>query len=241
MSRGEKIVQLAREVEPKAEDESEYFPSSSLDFDTPGVNIKLAGIEERPTETNKPRRQKRQPTPVGQKITGSKEDLKVSNVSVKGVVKPAVQMKPSCRESCRLKCFMIPEDERLTIFQSYYKLADYVRQRDFKNANTEKAVKKSKTTQEESRRQYSINYFLPIIEEKKKCCLDIYQSRLITIILVSQKTTPECSRKRIVQHDKHKRVVVMKNRYSAKGLPEKPRCVHKNKFLKCHLLTIRDL
>nr|CAH7743168.1 unnamed protein product [Callosobruchus chinensis] len=56
-----------------------------------------------------------------------------------------------------------------------------------------------------------------------------------------EKTTPECSRKRIVQRDKHKRVIAAKMRYSAKCLPEKPRCTHKTDLLKCNTLTMKEL
>ncbi|CAH1113523.1 unnamed protein product [Psylliodes chrysocephalus] len=56
-----------------------------------------------------------------------------------------------------------------------------------------------------------------------------------------KKTTPECSRKRILQHNKHKRVVAAKKRYWATALPEKPRCIHKTPLLKCTSLTIKEL
>nr|CAH7749984.1 unnamed protein product [Callosobruchus chinensis] len=73
---------------------------------------------------------------------------------------------------------MIPEDERTKIFRTYYGLADYTRQRDFISANADKIVKKTSTTQQESRRAYSIFYYLPVNGEKRKLCKSMFLNTL---------------------------------------------------------------
>ncbi|KAJ8930717.1 hypothetical protein NQ314_016444 [Rhamnusium bicolor] len=158
-------------------DESEYLPTNSSsdseeanirsissDSEVSNARNQLSGMEQHPEVTNKPRRKKR--------LAGKEY------VSTKGVVRPAAKMMPPCKETCRLKCFTISESERLKIFKAYYELGDYSRQRDFIHANSKKNVKKIKTTQHDSRRNYSMNYFLPIDGNRKKVCKPMFLNTL---------------------------------------------------------------
>ncbi|KAJ8964171.1 hypothetical protein NQ314_005081 [Rhamnusium bicolor] len=172
-------------------DESEYLPTNSSsdseeanirsissDSEVSNARNQLSGMEQHPEVTNKPRRKKRCPDKWPRNIRKKNRIAGKEYVSTKGVVRPAAKMMPSCKETCRLKCFTISESERLKIFKAYYELSDYSRQRDFIHANSEKNVKKIKTTQHDSRRNYSMNYFLPIDGNKKKVCKPMFLNTL---------------------------------------------------------------
>lgn len=160
-------------------DESEYIPSSGTsDSKASSVSDQLSGMEERPKVTDKPRRKKRQTATWPRNIRKQRRLEGQEYVSATGVTKPGVKMKPPCKNSCRLKCFMMSEEQRINIFKAYYKIADYTRQRDFINANTEKLGKKATTTQQQSRRQYSVIYFLPINGDRKKVCKSMFLNTL---------------------------------------------------------------
>lgn len=174
-----------------SQDESDYVPSNSSSDSEGASNIntnsdsqvtkrknQLSGMQEYPEITNKPRRKKRKPE-MWQRNIRKKNRLEGKEyVSTKGIIKPAVKIMPPCNKTCRIKCFTIPEAERLKIFEAYYQLADYSRQRDFIHANSEKEIKKNNTTQNKSRRNYSVNYFLPINGIRKKVCKPMFLNTL---------------------------------------------------------------
>lgn len=59
-------------------DESEYFPSNGSDSDTSSVNVKLGWKNDQQKPINHDEKKGNQP--VGQEISGNKEDLKVRNM-----------------------------------------------------------------------------------------------------------------------------------------------------------------
>ncbi|XP_050311290.1 uncharacterized protein LOC126746909 [Anthonomus grandis grandis] len=120
-------------------------------------------MEEHPEVTSKPRRKRKRPELWKRNIRKKNRDEGKKYESVKGVIKPAAKMGGPCKKSCRLKCFDVPEAQRLQIFNAYYGLGNYSRQRDFILSNSEKTEKKIRTTQHESKRKYSISYFLPVV------------------------------------------------------------------------------
>lgn len=161
-------------------DESDYLPedSSSSQSGRSSACDKLTGMQEYPEITEKPRRRKRQPHKWKRNIQKKRRLEGKEYVSTTGVLVPAVQMKASCKKTCRLKCFELPEEQRVNIFQTYYSMGDYSRQRDFIHANTVKQLTKTKTTQNKSRRSYSITYFLPIDGVRKKVCKSMFLNTL---------------------------------------------------------------
>lgn len=62
-------------------------------------------------------------------------------IGAQGIKKPKAGLKPPCKSGCSRKC-EIPYEKRLEIFNSYYALANYERQRYFIQNNIEKEVKK---------------------------------------------------------------------------------------------------
>lgn len=135
-------------------------------------------MQEHPVESNKPRRKRRQPATYPRNIRKRSRLEGKEYLSTKSVLVPAAQMKPPCKETCKLKCFTIPNGDRLKIFEAYYKIADYARQRDFINANTEKHRKATKTVGEISRRNFSMAYFLPLDGTKRKVCKPMFLNTL---------------------------------------------------------------
>lgn len=87
-------------------------------------------------------------------------------------------MKDPCSAKCRKKCGeKLTNDARLKIFQTYYRLDSYERKRDFIHSNTEKILKKW-TTKENSKRQYTINFFLPTSGGKTQICKTMFINTL---------------------------------------------------------------
>lgn len=99
-------------------------------------------MEEHPKVTEKPRRKRKAPELWKRNIRKKNRDEGKEYETVKGVIKPAAEIRGPCNESCRLKCFNIPETQRLQIFNAYYGLGNYSRQRDFILSNSEKKREK---------------------------------------------------------------------------------------------------
>lgn len=113
-------------------DESEYIPDTSSSSDsealTASVNDNLSGMAEHPKLTERPRKRQRLPEKWSRNMRKQNRVEGKEYVSTKGVTVPAAEMKAPCKETCRLKCFMIPQQQRIDIFKAYYALADYSRQ-----------------------------------------------------------------------------------------------------------------
>nr|CAI5860225.1 unnamed protein product [Callosobruchus analis] len=102
-------------------------------------------MEEFPESTSKPRRRKRQPEKW---LRNVKKTLKAHGqeyVGAQGIIKRKAELGPPCKPGCKRKC-QISGNKRLDVFEKYWSLGDYNRQRDFINNNTDKIVTKTKTT-----------------------------------------------------------------------------------------------
>lgn len=93
-------------------------------------------------------------------------------------------MKDSCSAICRKKCNdKLTNAARLKIFQAYYQLNSHERKRDLHtihytiHSNTEKIPKKW-TTKENSKRQYTILFFLPTDQGKIQVCKTMFINTL---------------------------------------------------------------
>ncbi|XP_072384010.1 uncharacterized protein [Diabrotica undecimpunctata] len=87
-------------------------------------------------------------------------------------------MKPACSTNCRNQCSSkLTELDRTRIFQGYYALANYNRQRDFIHSNTDKNPKKC-TTSLQSKRNISVTFFLPKNNERIKVCKTMFINTL---------------------------------------------------------------
>lgn len=160
-------------IRDRNHNEGPTLSNSNGDRDT-----NMFGMEEHPQITDKPRRRKRQPEQWPRNIRKQRRLEGKEYVSSAGKIVPAAEMKGPCSDKCRLKCSAIMEEDRSRVFNAYYQLADYSRQRDFIHANTVKLIKRSATTLDQSRRQNSIKYFLPINGEKRKVCKTMFLNTL---------------------------------------------------------------
>lgn len=88
-------------------------------------------------------------------------------------------MKDTCKK-CRFKCGeKLSEDERMEIFNGYYKLADYALQREFICCHTIRKPKLRVTnTATTSRRTFSVTYFLPHNADKIRVCKTMFLNTL---------------------------------------------------------------
>lgn len=95
-----------------------------------------------PETTNKPRKRVRHQSEQerNKKQKRAKSESHVSSRKKPAI--PAVRLKPPCHNKCHVK---VSEDEHKDIFNSYYALADYSRQRDFIHSSTNNFTKESST------------------------------------------------------------------------------------------------
>nr|CAH7765067.1 unnamed protein product [Callosobruchus chinensis] len=105
----------------------------------------------------------------------------VSSVTGKSV--PARALKPRCNgELCKKtgkKCYLVSNENRQDIFDSYYSLANLTRQREFLCRHIEKYNTVRKTTKQEiSRRSFSFRYYLTIGQKKILVCKTLFLSTL---------------------------------------------------------------
>lgn len=83
-------------------------------------------------------------------------------VSRNGKIRHKRVMGPICKSTCKLKCFeFFNESARKNIHSSFWQLADHTKQWEFINKFTQKLNKRRSTTESVSRRQFTIQYFLP--------------------------------------------------------------------------------
>lgn len=80
---------------------------------------------------------------------------------------------------CRYKCNAnFPESERLKIFKHFWGIGDSARQKNFINTHVLKRDKKRHTTESDSRRQNSIEYFFTSEGRKLRVCKDFFLKTL---------------------------------------------------------------
>lgn len=102
----------------------------------------LEGMEEFPIRVNKSRKRKTNTLTWKRHVSKIRKIRGESYVSSRGKFVPKTSLKDPCPPTCRRKCRnMITNEERLNIFQHYYQLDSYERQRDFIHSNTEKKSK----------------------------------------------------------------------------------------------------
>nr|CAI5860226.1 unnamed protein product [Callosobruchus analis] len=134
-------------------------------------------MEEFPESTSKPRRRKRQPEKW---LRNVKKTLKAHGqeyVGAQGIIKRKAELGPPCKPGCKRKC-QISGNKRLDVFEKYWSLGDYNRQRDFINNNTDKIVTKTKTTPSTSRRQFSCVFYLPLDNVRVRVCKTMFLNTL---------------------------------------------------------------
>lgn len=161
-------------------DHSEYIPAA--DDTTSGSEeeegvlkkndklITLEGMQEFPESVEKSRKRKSNAKYWARNIAKVKRQRGEAYLSSRGKHVPGVALKPACPNSCRKKCkTKIIEHCRQKIFQSYYALGDYSRQRDFIHSNIERFSTKVKTT-DNSRRSFSLRFHLPVEGRKIHVC-----------------------------------------------------------------------
>nr|CAH7754515.1 unnamed protein product [Callosobruchus chinensis] len=169
-------------VQDISPDVSEYVPSDSESSTSeedclPSGNSALEGMEEFPESTSKPRKRKRQPDKW---LRNVKKTLKAHGqeyVGARGIRKRKAEMRPPCKSSCIRKC-QISENKRLGVFENYWGLGNYERQRDFINNNTDKVETKTKTTSSRSRRQFSCVFYLPLDGVRVRVCKTMFLNTL---------------------------------------------------------------
>lgn len=84
-------------------------------------------------------------------------------VSRNGIQRGIKMLKPSCGNNCRLKCSdKITEENRKTIFTSFWELGDHSQQWHFISKFTKRLNKQRITTDGNSKRNYTVKYFLPL-------------------------------------------------------------------------------
>ncbi|XP_050554459.1 uncharacterized protein LOC118264473 [Spodoptera frugiperda] len=78
-----------------------------------------------------------------------------------GKLQPAKQLKPSCG-ICKFNCSAkISHEDRKLIFDRFWNLCDHEKQWVFIGKYTKRCMKRRITTENDSKRQYSVNYTLP--------------------------------------------------------------------------------
>ncbi|XP_062715776.1 uncharacterized protein LOC134291697 [Aedes albopictus] len=139
----------------------------------------LDGMESFAEETKHSRKRKRCPEKWKRNIIKHQRASGQAYVSSSKREIPAAAMREPCR-NCRFKCHeKISEGERLEIFQGYYGLADYTRQREFLGSHTIRKPKNTLTTTAiTSRRKNSITYHLPQRGDKIRVCKTMFINTL---------------------------------------------------------------
>lgn len=85
-------------------------------------------------------------------------------ISRNGKVHEGKKLGPVCHETCRLKCYAkFDYETRQEIHNAYWGLADHSKQWQFITRYTERFKKRSITTDNDSRRKYTMKYYLPSV------------------------------------------------------------------------------
>ena len=118
-----------------------------------------------------------------------------------GEVQLGKKMRAGCTPSCRMKCLeQCPDDQRLTLFQEYYSLANIESQWRYLAKCIDKTVPKGPIRKDrikdlERRRSNNIRYCLHILGKKVRVCqsmfLATFDIRPNLIRTVVQKTNDE--------------------------------------------------
>lgn len=106
------------------------------------------------------------------------------NASGKEVAKK--EMKPPCSDKCRLKCAStVPNHEREVLFDSYYKLGDITRQRDFLTKCIIPITPKYQYPREGSKRSLNCAYYFEVNGKKTRVCKTFF----LRTLCISDMTT----------------------------------------------------
>lgn len=138
----------------------------------------LEGMEETPRKTDKPRKRLRHPEIWTRNVSKTRRAHGEAYVSSRKKHIPGVYMKDQCGVNCRRKCYeKFTHAQRLDVFQRYYKFDTYIRKCDFIHSNTDKITKRSKT-KENSRRNFSVLFYLPRDTERVQVCKTMFLNTL---------------------------------------------------------------
>ena len=94
------------------------------------------------------------------------------------VTRDSRKMLPPCGDKCRLKCSKISDEERQTIFDAYWKMADLQRQRDFIAANMTIVKPKYRYEKENNRRQLNTAFYFDREGKKSRVCKKFFTATL---------------------------------------------------------------
>ncbi|XP_041982815.1 uncharacterized protein LOC121739498 isoform X3 [Aricia agestis] len=99
--------------------------------------------------------------------------------TVSGKLVPGKAVKPPCGDKCRLRCTEnINEDQRLSIFTSFWKMGDLSRQRDYVYRCMEPFKPKYSLHNENSKRCLNIAYYFTVDSKKIRVCKRFYSATL---------------------------------------------------------------
>ncbi|XP_071769027.2 uncharacterized protein LOC139922408 [Centroberyx gerrardi] len=102
-----------------------------------------------------------------------------SYVNSKNVLVPGRRLKEKNCLSCRFKCSVnIPESEREKIFAHFWGMGDSAKQKSFIIDHVLKRDKRRQTTDGDSRRQNSLEYFLSLEGRQIRVCKDFFLKTL---------------------------------------------------------------
>nr|CAH7749533.1 unnamed protein product [Callosobruchus chinensis] len=123
------------------------------------------------------KKRKRQPEKWLKNVKKTVKAHGQEDVGARGITKRKAELKPPCKPSCKIKC-EISENKRLGVFENYWRLGNYERQRDFINSNTDKVGTKPKTISSRCRRQFSCVFYLPLDGVRIRVCKTMFLNTL---------------------------------------------------------------
>ncbi|KAL4707280.1 hypothetical protein ACJJTC_019818 [Scirpophaga incertulas] len=107
------------------------------------------------------------------------KNLGKSYVTYKGKVIQAKKLKAPCAETCRLKCSeKIDGEQRLSIFNNFWKLGELSRQRDFVSKCIKEVKPKYSLHNENSKRSLNLAYHFIVDSETIRVCKRFFQATL---------------------------------------------------------------
>lgn len=132
------------------------------------------------------KKRKRDPKNWKRNVRKSAKDAGKDYLSVTGLIKPKKNLKPPC--TCRKKCWeKINENERINIFEQFYKLPVESQNQYLSDCvdEFEKKSQRLRTQKSKSRRNFSRNYFLKCkgIDEKIEVCQTMFLNTLSVTLM----------------------------------------------------------
>ncbi|XP_045506089.1 uncharacterized protein LOC123702390 isoform X2 [Colias croceus] len=222
-------------------DEFVYSSSTGQDStesnDTDRVNEKKKRLKKKRLNNFDDTKENSEPKKKERKINKNKVRKQLRNsgkqyVSITGKVVAEKSMKDNlCTpENCHNECYKIGSEKRQAIFNHYWSLSTE-RRRDWLVGNAKRTtIKRKRIKEDQSRRQYTFDYFINEGEGKRKVCLkfllntlDIKQKYLYNIITeAAYGSSKDDLRGKHVPANKTPEIIVEETRNYIKSLPYLP-------------------